>query len=324
MNNKVTIIMYHYVRDLENSRYPGIKGLDTSLFKGQVNYLLRHYNFVSVEQLIDANENKTALPPKSCLLTFDDAYIDHFTNVFPVLNQHKIQGAFFPPIKAVTEHTVLDVNKIHFILAAVEDKKQVITEIFKQLSLLRKEHGLLPDETYYTKLGIASRYDSADVMFIKNLLQYELETGIRNQIIDHLFVHFLQVDEKSFSQELYMSEGQIKYMLDNGMHIGSHGLNHYWLGKLTKEQQRTEIEASVEFLKRIGVDENYLSICYPFGSYNSDTLELLPEYGFKAGFTTEVDIAELTEEKMFTLARLDTNDLPKEENASVNSWFLKG
>ena len=35
MANKVTIIKYHYVRDLKNSRFNEIKGLDVSLFKEQ-------------------------------------------------------------------------------------------------------------------------------------------------------------------------------------------------------------------------------------------------------------------------------------------------
>ena len=34
--NNLTIVMYHYVRDLKNSRYPDIKGLDVSLFKEQI------------------------------------------------------------------------------------------------------------------------------------------------------------------------------------------------------------------------------------------------------------------------------------------------
>ena len=36
MNSKVTIIMYHYVRDLKHNRYPDIKGLDVKLFKEQI------------------------------------------------------------------------------------------------------------------------------------------------------------------------------------------------------------------------------------------------------------------------------------------------
>ena len=36
MSHKLNIVMYHYVRDLQNSRYPAIKGLDYNLFKKQI------------------------------------------------------------------------------------------------------------------------------------------------------------------------------------------------------------------------------------------------------------------------------------------------
>ena len=123
MSGKLTVVMYHYVRDLKNSRYPHIKGCDIRLFKEQIQYIKRHYNPVTVEQVLYAYYNGRQLPEKAVLLTFDDAYADHFTNVFPVLYHEHIQGVFFPPVKAVTEHTVLDVNKVHFILASTPTEK---------------------------------------------------------------------------------------------------------------------------------------------------------------------------------------------------------
>ena len=38
MNDEVTVVMYHYVRDLKNSRYPNIKGLDIEKFKKQIKF----------------------------------------------------------------------------------------------------------------------------------------------------------------------------------------------------------------------------------------------------------------------------------------------
>lgn len=52
--DKLTVVMYHYVRDLQNSRYPQIKGCDVLLFKEQIKFLQKYYNFVTVEQVINA------------------------------------------------------------------------------------------------------------------------------------------------------------------------------------------------------------------------------------------------------------------------------
>jgi peptidoglycan/xylan/chitin deacetylase (PgdA/CDA1 family) len=324
INRKVTIIMYHYVRDLKNGRYPKIKGLDILLFKEQIKYLKKHYQFITMEMLIDSIDNNSVLPDKSVLLTFDDAYIDHFTYVFPVLNENQIQGSFFPPVKAITNNLVLDVNKIHFILAQEENKSKIIAEIKSELNKYRKEYNLESDLYYYKKLAQADRYDSADIQYIKRLLQVELDENLRKKITGTLFEKIVKMDENSFSRELYMDIEQIKCMQRNGMHIGSHGYDHYWLGTLTKENQRNEIEKSLEFLKSVGVDLKNWTMCYPYGNYDRITLELLSEYKCKLALTTKTRIADLGKFNKYELPRLDTNDIPKHENLNVNDWYLIG
>ncbi len=314
--------MYHYVRDLRNSRYPEIKGLDVNHFKGQIEFLAKHYNFITMEQMIDAKLNQNNLPSNAVLLTFDDAYIDHFNVVYPILNNIGVQGSFFAPVRAVTEHVMLDVNKIHFILAAEKNTAKIIDRIYQLLNQYRSDYNLESNAYYYNKLAQEFRHDSKDVIFIKRLLQVELETSLRNLICNALFSDIVGFDEGVFSRELYMNIDQMKCMQKNGMHIGAHGFDHYWLGSLTKDKQEIEISKSLDFLKSIGGDLNYTSICYPYGSYNNDTLMLLDKYNFKVGMTTRVDVADLNTDNPLELPRLDTNDLPKNGNESVNKWYL--
>ena len=54
MKNTLAIVMYHYVRDLKNSRYPRIKGFDISEFKSQIEFFKANYNIITMEQLISA------------------------------------------------------------------------------------------------------------------------------------------------------------------------------------------------------------------------------------------------------------------------------
>ena len=188
--NKLSVVMYHYVRDLKNSRYPEIKGCDVRLFKEQIGFLKKHYNFVTVEEVIDVWNNKKELPPHAVLLTFDDAYKDHFDYVFPILEHEHIQGAFYPPVKAITEHTVLDVNKIHFILAStpVEKFNNLLNELRLQLDKYREEYNLESYEYYFNKLAVAGRFDPKEVIFVKRLLQVELPEDLRRIIADDIFV----------------------------------------------------------------------------------------------------------------------------------------
>jgi len=316
--------MYHYVRDLQNSRYPAIKGLDIRLFREQLKYFKKHYNFITAAQLIDAYENGSELPSKSLLLTFDDAYLDHYTYAFPLLDEYKAQGVFFVPVKAIMNHEVLIVNKIHHVLAVCDKNiNGLVQQVKTLLAPYEGKNGVKTFDYYYDKLAVANRFDCKEVIFIKRLLQVELQEPVRSAIINQLFAQYVTDDEVAFSRELYMSEDQLKCMQRNGMVIGSHGYDHFWLGSLTKEEQLTELTKSVDFLKELDVDMRTLSIGYPYGSHNEETLDIARGFGFKLGFTTKVDVAS-TEDNCLMIPRLDTNDFPKDGNAQTNDWLVKG
>jgi peptidoglycan/xylan/chitin deacetylase (PgdA/CDA1 family) len=326
MENKITIAMYHYVRNLSQSRYKEIKGLDVGLFKEQISYLNKNYSIIRMEDLISAIDNNESLPPKACLLTFDDGYKDHFEYVFPILDKYKLKGAFYPPAKAILNQEVLFVNKIHFILAAVGylNLNKLLIELYKKLDYYKIEFNLESKEFYFNKLAKANEFDIKEVIFIKRLLQVELKKNIREIIANELFEEFVTNDEKAFANELYMSHDQLDCLLKNGMHIGSHGYNHDWLNSLTKLEQENEIIKSINFLNIIGVYKNY-TMCYPYGGHDEITMKLLRKYNFKLGLTTMFDISDIRQNNKFQLRRLDTNHLPKkrEEIAENNIWYQK-
>jgi peptidoglycan/xylan/chitin deacetylase (PgdA/CDA1 family) len=315
--------MYHYVRDLKNSRYPEIKGLDIDLFEEQIRYIRRHYNIITMEEVIYSIDNGSAIPDKSILLTFDDAYSDHYNYVFPILDKYSIQGSFYVPSKAITEHIILDVNKIHFILASVEDKSKLVNELKKLIKAYQKEYNLKDFDYYYRKLAQASARDTKDVIFIKRLLQVELVEVLRIKIVNTLFEKHIGVSESAFSRELYMNEEQLKHMLRSGMHIGNHGYNHYWWNSLNKQEMNNELDLSLNFLENLGVDMNNWTACYPYGAYDDQCINMLEQRGCKLAFTddTEVGIATTNKNTRFVMPRLDTNHIPKDKNALPSHWY---
>ena len=115
-------------------------------------------------------------------LTFDDAYADHYTNVFPILDEMGIEGAFFAPVKAITWHEVLNVNKVHFVLASVKDINELIDNVRKPLDEYREQYQLQSNEYYFNKLAVANRFDPKEVIFVKRLLQVELVEELRNHV----------------------------------------------------------------------------------------------------------------------------------------------
>ena len=310
---KLYVIMYHYIRKLQSSRYPEIKGLDLALFRQQIEFLKEHFQFVGMEDVLALGQADD-LKKDSVLLTFDDGYIDHYTNVFPMLMANNIQGVFSMPGKILREKKVLDVNKIHFILASASITK-IKEMVFEHLDYYRgTEYNLPSNHELYEKLAVANRFDNKDTIFIKRLLQVELPEQLRNIITEELFREFIDLREEAFVDELYMNMDQIKLMKQQGMYFGLHGYDHYWMNHLENDKLRKDVEAALEVFDSV-VDGNRWVCCYPYGSYSDEVINQIKTMGAVAGLSTDVNIYIPDKDDIFKIPRLDTNDIPpKSEN----------
>ena len=301
--------MYHYVRPIKGSKYPGIKGLELADFKRQLDYLSENYNIVSTEKVISASKNLATLPNNPCWLTFDDGYKDHFEHVMPELLKRNLHGAFFPPRVAIEEDKVLDVNLIHHILSCADNVDKLVGSLNSHCIV----HGISERELndFYEKYAIPNRFDNADTIYVKRMLQHVLPEDLRTGIAHEMFKEFVGLNVAEFSSELYMSVEEVRELVRNGMYVGSHGSMHYWLDTLTAEEQEKDIKESLKFLDSVGASTKDWVMCYPYGAYNNSTLSILKNFDAALGITTEVRVANLTCDNPFKLPRLDTNDFPQ-------------
>lgn len=317
--SKLFIIMYHYIRDLKHSRYPNIKGLDVNLFRQQINFLKKNFKIVSMEQVIDAFEKGGELPENAVLLTFDDGYLDHYTYVFPILEEERVQGSFFIPGKTFSTHELLDVNKVHYILASA-NVERLLQDVFERMNFYRgSEFDFPSNEELFAEFAEANRFDTRETIFVKRILQTALPEKLRNRISSDLFEKYVGVSEEKLAYELYMTEEQIRTLKRNGMFIGIHGYDHYWLGNLGVEQMRADVSKALEVMDEF-IDSAHWVMNYPYGSYNSEVLRYIGECGACLGMTTEVAVTDIGRllsipDGRYLLPRFDCNDFPpKSEN----------
>ncbi len=285
--------MYHYCRPIASSRWPRIRGLELADFKSQLAYLRRNYTIVSLPEVISALDGGE-LPDNACLLTFDDGYLDHYQHVFPLLFDAKVSGAFFPIGRSVAERWVADVNKIHLILH--EGGLPWLVGRCQTLS------GESP--------GAPGRFDDADTAFVKRVLQRapaEEIAGLFQCIVTDEY-------DGDIASELYMTPEHIKVMAANGMHFGVHGWNHVRFSRMTTEEQAADLDASIAFLRSLGVLPERWAMCYPYGApfdYDRTTRTLLAQRGCVAAFTTDSSVTDMAVHARCALPRLDTNDVPR-------------
>lgn len=307
----VTIVMYHYVRDLEQSRYPNIKGLTTGKFIRQLDFLEKNFTIVRMEECIECIKGEgKGFPKNAALLTFDDGYKEHFTDVFPILDERGLQGSFFPPVQSTMSNRVLDVNKIHFILASSDKPKKLLEVLRSEIKNVQSRYGLDDPEVYFEKIESQEHpYDPPEVVIFKRVLQRELPPGARQYIVSVLFDKFVDVRENVFSNELYMNESQLKTMMRHGMFVGGHGYSHKWLNAIDEDEQIEELQKTEDFLDFLGVDEDQKVMCYPYGGHNESLLKQMKKNGFAAGLATIPEKAVLCKDYRYRLGRFDTNEI---------------
>ena len=313
--NKLYISMYHYTRYIKNSRYPAIKGLELEDFKRQLDFFEENFNIITMEEVIEAVLKRRKLPEKALLLTFDDGYIDNYTVALPLLVERGLQGSFFIPAKPLVKGGLLEVNRIHFILARGNEKdivKDILDYSLKIKEKLSKELNIADRDILkelYKRYAVSNGRDSIDTSFIKKMLQEVLPAKNRTEIIDILFDKYVEVSEEVLANELYVNKTQLKVMKKLGMFIGVHGYEHNHLALLTEEEQKKDLEKALSVMGEF-IDEDAWVMNYPYGSYNETTLRLIKSRGAVLGLTTKRGIADIKPDSALELARFDCNDFP--------------
>jgi peptidoglycan/xylan/chitin deacetylase (PgdA/CDA1 family) len=314
------IIMYHYVRDLQHTRYPRIKALQLSAFEGQLEYLARHHTFVSDRDVLEAWKGGRPLAKGAVLLSFDDGLSDHFEVVFPLLDRKGIPACFFPTARAVLEHRVLDVHKIHFILASAPGSPELAQALERELEAARVSHGLAQVAEYRHRVMGDHRYDDPDTVFVKRILQRELPDPLRGEIVDRLFERYVGIEDSVFARELYLNVEQMRTLVRHGMSVGGHGYRHLWMDRLGEADRQEEILRSRELVRVAGGNPDAWSLCYPYGGQDAELRARLPAHGCVLGLGTEVALASPDRHDVLNLPRLDTNDIPCVPAAPPSRW----
>jgi peptidoglycan/xylan/chitin deacetylase (PgdA/CDA1 family) len=103
--DSVPILTYHQVNDIDQNSYT----LTVEQFDAQMKYLYESgYNVITPNELLDAWESNSPSPDNPVIITFDDAHIDIYKNVFPILQKYRMRATFF----VVTDYINLYPNYI--------------------------------------------------------------------------------------------------------------------------------------------------------------------------------------------------------------------
>ncbi|WP_187471216.1 polysaccharide deacetylase family protein [Luteimonas viscosa] len=94
----LTVIMFHRVLTQEDPRWASCDPdytLEAGLFERCLDFFRRHYNVVSVDQVMAARRDGTPLPDRPLLITFDDGWADNHAHALPRLRAAGLPALLF-------------------------------------------------------------------------------------------------------------------------------------------------------------------------------------------------------------------------------------
>jgi peptidoglycan/xylan/chitin deacetylase (PgdA/CDA1 family) len=274
--NKAFILMYHRVlteKELADSQVnvqPSMY-VTTETFEMHLKYLKdNNYKTVFLSELSELINQKKDIS-KHCVITFDDGWLDNYTNMFPILIRNKIKVSifitsgftgtsklFWPEEVAIYIESIVNIENIKHILKNINLKIIDVEKVIIDKSSLND--------------AIISHLKS----FSKNK---------RNELINMIKENAGPVLIPK--QRLLMSWKEIKEMANSGLvEFGSHTVNHELLDRLDNDALSFEITESVRKITNIlGKPCEILS--YPNGNYNAEVLNAVADAKISAAVTTK-------------------------------------
>lgn len=214
------VITYHRIGDpLACELDRGIFSTDAGTFAAQMDFLQRHFDLVSIDDVVDH-------PPeywskrRAVLVTFDDGYIDNFTHAFPVLRDRHIPALFF-------------------VTSGFVDKRPLAW--WDEIAHMWRTS---------TRADTCGDIDSVIEQTLKKY--YQLPSDACGEFLDELAGN-LGCDRSAQSvTDVWMTWDMLREMTQHGMSLGGHTVTHpiltrgdeHWEFELSEGKRRIESETA--------------------------------------------------------------------------------
>lgn len=261
------VLNYHRIGD--GSRSPFDRNLwsaSTEDFERQIWHATREFDIVGLEDLNDVLDKRRG---RYLLITFDDGYLDNYTEAFPILKAYNTKATFF-----VTTG-FLDVPQIPW---------------WDEIAwMVRRSNAAVIPANPWIHREIPLDGDSREAAVQTVLKTYKRIAGSDAPAFMRALAEGLQAPRcpPHVAHELWMTWHMIREMEQAGMTIGGHSVNHPILGNLSPDEQEYEVgECQRRLTKELGHPARAFS--YPIGnrnSYDIHTRKALQRHGFEWGFT---------------------------------------
>ena len=280
------ILLYHRVADLASD----VHRLATSPreFRAQMEYVSRHCHPVALADLAAASRARS-IEPRSVAVTFDDGYLDNYTEASNILTAAGVPATFFVTTERLGEPFEFWWDVLEGVLLSTDAHRPprldiVLPEGRRSFATQTMDQRMAAHTAIYHAI-VAAPVDVRDEV-VRDLIRW---SGRRSP-------------ERLTNRR--MTPDEIRTLASRKGHaIGAHTASHLLLPRQRAEVQRREIDGSQRALETL-LDRPVRSFAYPFGAFSDETVRIVRDSGFELAVTCE-DALVCGGGDVLTLPRLD-------------------
>lgn len=277
--DRIAVLTIHSVLDEDaiTDFRPLRKFLALKDFHTNLEFLQQRSTFLSLTQALDILEGKADPVENGIVLTFDDGYMNNFTQALPVLKALGIPATFFVVTSRVENRRPFWFDRVDFALQRNLSDRHRIRVCGKTVAI----EGTSRSELRKAMLSIFSimmseGYNDRDLdTFVDEML--EPVEALRGQRL----IDYFDEDNPCAVVTTPVLKQAIKSDL---VTLGSHTHHHVRLTTMPDIDATEELRRSAEWLQAL-TGHKPETFCYPNGSHDKRTGNLIAAAGYRAALT---------------------------------------
>jgi peptidoglycan/xylan/chitin deacetylase (PgdA/CDA1 family) len=288
--DKCVVLMYHHIAALRSDVWD--IAVSPENFDTQLAVLKKLGNVISLGQMVAMLQNNT-LPHDSVAITFDDGYLDNFTNAAPLLKKYDLPATFFVTSGQHSNSGFFWWDELEYIFLFAEHLPQYFEMMINDTLIksdLQTESSATESLTHLHEKWNACEQppptERAKLFYKVWETLKPLSTTQQSVYLQRITTWSNNVLPGDSPYKIMTNEQCISLSKDELFTIGSHTQTHIALGFHDYETQKKEIAGNRNDLESV-INKNVDLLAYPYGNYNHITQKISAECGFKAAFTTE-------------------------------------
>ena len=294
--------MFHHFHSKKQPKI-GQGSLTIDDFDKIIIFLKKNFEILSPVDWISKAEKKQ-LKNKDICITFDDALLNQYTLALKILNKHKLKAFWF--VYSSVFNGKIDNFEIHRKFRSIYYRN--FDDFFNNFYKYLDKKLINFKNNKYKKFFKNMKkfypiYSNNDIKF-RYIRDYVLNGYEFNKILSKMMIE-KKTNKKKLSKNLWLKNIHLKKITEQGHIVGMHAFNHpYKLSQLSYNDQFNELKKNFIHLKKV-TKSNPVSISYPNGSFNSNTLKIIKKLGIKCGFLSNMKNYRITNNKNYLFKRLD-------------------